>query len=172
VLARLDETPGVVESRVEATGRFFALALAEGADEGAVLAAAAAALRGTPRRLDPVEAAAQLAARAAGDPWYARTEVPALCYLEARVLALRGAASLAAALDAEEARRLEDAMREELFAAMRLVLSEGGRESPGWFYERWPALAQSIAGRMAAFVAPERLERATAALARLHARGT
>jgi hypothetical protein len=173
VLARLDGIPGVAESRVEATGRIFAIALSDGADERAVLAAAAEAFRVTPRRLDAAEAAAQLAARAAGDPWYARSEVPALCYVESRMLASRGARSVApaAGLDREEARRLEDAMRQELFAAMQRVLSEGGRDSTDWFYEEWPPLAAAIARRLAAFVAPERLERAAAALARLHTRG-
>lgn len=172
MLARLDGIDGVVESRVEATGRVFLLALAEGADEGAVLAAATEAFRGAPRRLDGDAAAAQLAARAAGDPWFSRAEVPALCYLESRLVASRGADAVAAAagLSREEREKLDDVLRDVLFAITACVLAEGGRESSGWFNREWPALSAAAADRSAAFVAPERLARVRAALARLHPR--
>lgn len=173
MLARLDGVSGVVESRVEATGRVFALALADGADEAAVLAGAAAALRSAPRLLAPGAAAAQTGARASGDPWLSRAEVPALCFLEARILATRGADAVApaAALSREERDALEDAFRDVLFRAMERVLAEGGRDSSGWFYEEWPTLAVEIGRRAAALLPPDRRERLRDALARLHARG-
>lgn len=173
MLARLDRVRGVLESRVEATGRVFALALADGADEAAVIAAAAEALRGAPRRLDPAEAAAQLRARAGGDPWFSRAEVPALCFLESRMLASRGADAVAAAagLSRQERAALEEAFRDVLFEAMERVLAEGGRDSSGWFYEEWPALAAGIWERAAPRLAAERRAPARDALAALHARG-
>jgi hypothetical protein len=173
VLARLDRVSGVLESRVEATGRVFALTLAEGADEGAAIAGAAAALRGVPRRLEPAEAAAQTRARASGDPWFTGRDVAALCFLESRLLASRGAVAVAAAAGLSPAERagVEEAFRDVLFGAMERVLAEGGRDSSGWFYEEWPALAAEIAGRVAALVAPARRGRARDALAALHARG-
>ena len=172
MLARLERVEGIADARVEATGRLFALVLAPGAEEAAALAGAAAALQSTPRRLPPDEAAEQLAHRAAGDPWLSRAEVAALCFLEARLLASRGAGDVAAAagLEGGERRAMEEAMRRELFAAMERVLAEGGRDSPGWFYDEWPALARAIAARCAGALAPDRHERAAAALAALHAR--
>jgi hypothetical protein len=173
VLARLDRVAGVAGSRVEATGRVFALALRDGADEAAVLAGAAEALRGAPRRLAADEAAAQTRAQASGDPWFTRADVAALCYVEARVLASRGSGAVAGAagLSREERAGVEDAFREVLFEAKERVLAEGGRDSSAWFYEEWPALAAGIANRAAAMIAPERRDRFRAALAALHARG-
>lgn len=172
MLARLEAVDGVAEARVEATGRFFALALAEGADDATALAGAARALRCAPRRLPPEEAALQLRARAAGDPWLARAEVASLCFLESRMLASQGAAAVAraAGLEASERGALEDAFRDVLFGAMERVLGEGGRDSSGWFYVEWPALAEEIARRAAPALAPGRRRAATDALAALHAR--
>lgn len=172
MLARLEAVEGVAGVRVEGTGRWFALALTPDADEAAVLTGAEVALRRAPQRLPPDEAAAQLARRAAGDPWLSRAEVAALCFLEARMLAARGAADVgaAAALDPPEREALEDALRDELFSAMERVLAEGGRDSSGWFYVEWPALAVRIAARCAGALAPEKRGRAAGALAALHAR--
>ncbi len=173
MLARLEAVGGIAEARVEATGRLFALVLSPGADEGAALAGAAAALRTTPRRLSPEEATAQLSRRAAGDPWVSRREAAALCFLEARVVASRGAGDVAAAarLDAAERDAVGEALREELFTAMERVLGEGGRDSSGWFYVEWPALAARAAARCAGALAPGKREAAALALAALHARG-
>jgi hypothetical protein len=172
VLARLEAVEGVADARVEATGRWFALTLTLGADEAAALAGAEVALRRAPRRLPPGEAAAQLARRAAGDPWFSRAEVAALCFLEARMLAARGAAGvgLAAALDGAERDALEEALRDELFATMGRVLAEGGRDSSDWFYVEWPALAARVGARSAGALAPEKRARAADALTALHAR--
>jgi hypothetical protein len=173
VLARLEAVEGIADARVEAGGRFFAVTLAEGADEGTALAGAAAALRCAPRRLPPDEAALQLRARAAGDPWLGRAEVASLSFLESRLLASRGAAAVAGAAGLPDAERgaLEDAFRDVLFLAMERVLGEGGRDSSGWFYVEWPALAEEIARRAAPALAPERRSLAADALAALHRRG-
>lgn len=173
MLARLAAVEGVTDARVEATGRLFLLELASGADEEIALAAVAAALRRAPRRLGPGEAAAQLARRGEGDPWYSVRDVAALSFLEARLLAARGAPEVATAAGLAPAEReaVEDALREVLLAAMARVLAEGGRDSSGWFYEEWPALAAAAAARCLPAVAAERRERAAAALAALHAPG-
>jgi ParB-like chromosome segregation protein Spo0J len=172
VLARLESVEGVADVRVEATGRWFALTLAAGAEEAAVLAGAAAALRKPPRRLAPGEAAAQLARRDAGDPWLSRREIATLCYLEARMLAARGAAEVGAAagLSPPEREAVDGAFRAVLFEAMERVLAEGGRDSSGWFCVEWPALSAAVAARCAAALAPERRGPAAEALAALHAR--
>jgi hypothetical protein len=172
VLARLEKVEGLAAARVEGTGRFFALTLAPGADEARTLAEVEVALRKPPRRLPPDEAQAQLARAERGDPWFTRTEVSELCFLEARMLAARaeGAVATAARLRSFEREAVGDALREELFEIMERVLAEGGRESSGWFYVEWPGIAARAAARAAGIVAAEKRERVAAALAALHAR--
>lgn len=172
MLARLEEVEGIATVRVDGTGRFFAVTLAPGADEARTLAGVEAALRRPPRRLAPGEARAQLARAGRGDPWFTRAEVPALCFLEARMLASRaeGAVASAAKLRSFEREALGDALREELFEIMERVLAEGGRDSSGWFYGEWPGIAARAAARCAGTVAVEKQEKVAAALAALHAR--
>lgn len=172
MLARLDSIPGVKESRVEASGRCFLLSLAPGADAGEVVAGAQAVLRGRGRKLDDAEAAAQLAARARGDPWFAAGEVHALSYVEARLLSARTAdgAAAALALDAGAREAVAEAARAELFRAVERVHAEGGRESTAWFYEAWPRLAAAIAERARPVVPAATRERLAETLAGLYAR--
>lgn len=169
MLARLDCIPGVAESRVEASGRFFLLVLAEGADEARAVAEAAAALRGRAAPLAPAAAAAQLARRERGDPWLSAREITALSYLEARVVAAatadRVASRVGLAAGAHDA--LAEALRLELFAAIERVHGEGGRESSGWFYAEWPAIAVAAAARCAVALGPA-ADAAAAALADAH----
>lgn len=172
MLARLEQVEGVATARVEATGRFFALTLAPGADEARALAAAEVALRRPPRRLAPDEARAQLARAERGDPWFTRAEAAALCYVEARMIAARaeGAVASAAKLGTAEREAVGEALRVVLFEIMERILAEGGRDSSGWFYEEWPGVAARAASRCAGQVAEERCARVAAALAALHAR--
>jgi hypothetical protein len=172
VLARLDAIPCVKESRVDASGRWFLLSLAPGADAAGVVAGAQAVLRGCGRRLEDAEAATQLAARVRGDPWFAAGEVHALSYVEARLLSVRIADGAAAALALDPGAReaVAEAARAELFRAVERVHAEGGRESTGWFYEAWPQLAAAIAERARPDVPAEARERLAETLAGLHAR--
>lgn len=172
MLARLDAVPGVAESRVEASGRFFLLALAPGADPAAVVAAARGALRGRGRALDAAAAAAQLDARERGDPWLSAREVHALSYVEGRIVAFRAADAVAASAGLDGAARaaLAEAARAELFLAIERVHAEGGRESSGWFYEEWPRLAAAIAARLRDAVPAPLHGRVAEALLALHAR--
>lgn len=149
MLARLDALPGVRESRADASGRHFLLELRPGADRGATVDAACAALGSQARPLDAAAAAAQLSARGRGDPWYAAADTLALCYLEARVLAASAgpAAARAAGLAGGAADAICEAARAVLFGVMERVHGEGGRASSGWFYEEWPAIAAAIADR-------------------------
>jgi hypothetical protein len=172
VLARLEQVDGIAGVRVEATGRFFVIDLAPGADEDRVLAAVGGALRRPPRRLSPEDATAQLAGAGRGDPWFTRADVATLCYLEARMLAARGEGAVASAakLRPFEREAVGEALRVELFAIMERVLGEGGRDSSGWFYGEWPGIAARTAARCAGQVAPEKHDTVAAALAALHAR--
>jgi hypothetical protein len=168
VLARIEKVGGVASARVEASGRFFLVELAGGADEARTLEGVAAALGGRARRLDDVAAAAQLAARPRGDPWLSASEVHALSYVEGRVVAVRvaDAVAKAASLDAAEGEALLEAVRAEVFSAIERVHDEGGRDSTGWFFEAWPAISRAIAARARGFVDPARQAAAAAALAR------
>jgi len=149
VLARLDAIPGVRESRVDASGRYFALTLAAGAGAGEVAAGAREALGERTAALGAADAEAQLAARGRGDPWLAAVEVMALSYVEARLLAVRLAAALGRAceLTEEEREPLAEALRAALFAAMERVHAEGGARSSGWIHARWPAIAEAVLAR-------------------------
>lgn len=169
MLARLDAVPGVLESRADASGRFFALALSPGAEPDLTLARALAALGGGARALGEDEARGQLAASERGDPWYARRDSLALCFLEARVLSVRigAAAAEAARLPGRDRERVAEVARAVLFEAMERVHGEGGRPSSGWFYEEWPAVARRISQGCRAFLAEEDLAGVSAALARL-----
>jgi hypothetical protein len=172
VLARLEQVEGIAGVRVEATGRYFAIHLAPGADEARALAGVEAALRKAPRRLSAEEAAAQLALAERGDRWLSRAELPSLCFLEARIVAARaeGAVATAARLRPHEREAVGEALRLELFEVMERVLAEGGRDSSGWFYVEWPGLAARAAARSAGQLAPEKRDKVAAALAALHAR--
>jgi hypothetical protein len=156
----------VAESRVEASGCFFLVVLAPGAEEGRVVAEAMTALRGRAARLEPAAAAAQLAARPRGDPWLSAREIVGLSYVEARIVATTTAARVAAqaGLDGRATAAVAEALRLELFAAVERVHAEGGRESSAWFYAAWPAIAAAAADRSAAALGPEARGPAAAAL--------
>jgi len=150
VLARLARIDGVAAARVEATGRFFCLEVAPGADLDRVAALGNEALAGRARRLTEEEAAEQLAARALGDPWLAAGEVQLLSLVEARVLSVRlsGEVSRKVGLAPRERELVAEALRAELTRAMSRVHAEGGRPDGGWIHDAWPAIAAAAAGRL------------------------
>lgn len=148
VLARLDEIPGVAAARVESSGRFFCVALAEEALQSAAPLVLAALGAGA-RALSEGEARAQLSGRQRGDPWLAADEVMTLSFVESRLLSVRLAAAFAretgAGAEAREA--VAEAIRGVLFEAMERVHAEGGRQSGGWIYREWPALSAAVVER-------------------------
>jgi hypothetical protein len=151
----------VAATRVDASGRFFWLTLAERADIDAVSSLAVTALGGRARRLPDARAEAQLASRVRGDPWLGRGEVMALSFVEARLLAVRlaGDAATRTGLPPEQREDLAEAIRVELFAAMERVHAEGGRKSGGWIYEEWPSLARGALDRCAGPFPPDVVRR-------------
>jgi hypothetical protein len=157
VLARLDSLPGVAAARVDSSGRFFWIALAEGADADAVASLAVSALGGRARRLPPARAAVQLASRLRGDPWLGAGEVMTLSFLEARLLSVRLAGDAAArtGLTPERREDLAEAIRVQLFAAMERVHAEGGRKTGGWIYEEWPSIARAALDGCAGPIPPD-----------------
>jgi hypothetical protein len=157
VLARLDAIPGVTSARVDSSGRFFWLALEEGADARRLAELAKRVLGAGARSLPADEAQAQLAAHGRGDPWLLPGEVMALSFVESRLLSVRIAGEVERRTGAtpDEREAIAEAIRRELFAVMDRVHAEGGRESGGWIHEEWPAIAAAAAARCAGAVAPE-----------------
>jgi hypothetical protein len=165
VLARLDKTPGVRESRVDWTGRHFLLKLDPGADVGAVTRAAAAVLGAEARRVDADVEMAHVERYRRGEPWMRAGETRRLSAEEAGALAKRFAAgaSRKAALSGEEARRLEEVLREEIGAAFeRVHASEEPLERLG---EEFPLVLERVTGRLMGFLTADKARRVTDALA-------
>lgn len=151
MLARIEAIEGVAWAAVEATGRFLAVRPGAGADGAAVAAAVERALGARGRRTGEALARAQLAARERGDPWFGSKEAHALSYIEGRLVSVHVAARVSKELGLGGAARaaLAEAVRELFFAVLERVHAEGGRESSGWFYSEWPAIAAAVAERMA-----------------------
>jgi hypothetical protein len=150
VLARLSEVPGVIDARVECSGTHFLLTAR---DAGALEQASPlvhALLGPRAERLGPVESAAQLAARARGEPWYSKHDIRGLSYVEGRILATRFSDAVAATLPLERAAaaRIHEAVRLELFAALDHAHDTGGRASTGWFWVEWPRIVEAIEARL------------------------
>lgn len=161
VLARLDAVLGVSAARSDSSGRFFWIELASGADAGAAIEGVRALLGPAARPLTPVEAEAQLASRALGDPWLRAGEVMALSFVEGRLLSVRlsGELERRAGMPADRREVVAEAIRVELFAALERVHSEGGRPSSAWIHEEWPAIAAAVGTRCVATLPPEARER-------------
>ena len=157
VLARLDSIPGVAAARVDSSGRFFWIALAEAADASAVTALAEGVLGPGTSALPAVEAETQLAGRRLGDPWLGSSEVMTLSFVESRLLSVRLAGELERRAGATPGQRelIAEAIRLSLFAAMERVHAEGGRSSSGWIYREWPTIAEAAVGRCAGILPDE-----------------
>ena len=151
VLARLEAVPGVSAARVDSSGRFFWIAVEDGADPSGVSALTLPLLGTGARTLAADRAKAQLAAGRQGDPWLGAAEVMTLSFVESRLLSVRIAGEVRAGTGAtpEQHEEIAEAIREALFAAMERVHSEGGRRSSGWIYEEWPVIAANAAERCA-----------------------
>jgi hypothetical protein len=156
VLARLDAIPGVAASRTDASGRFFWLALEEGADATQVAALADGALGEASRLLTRAQAEAQLAAHRRGDPWLAKDEVMTLSFVESRILSVRLAGEIErrTGVTPEEREAIAEAIRLELISCLERVHGEGGRRSSGWIYTEWPAIAAAAVERCSLPVEP------------------
>ncbi len=169
VLARLDSLPGIASARVDSSGRFFWIVPSAGADPAEVTALAGGVLGKGARLLDARQAEAQLAMRAAGDPWHGASEVRTLSFVESRLLSVRIAAEAArrAGAGPDEREVLAEGIRAALFAAMGRVHAEGGRSSSGWIYVEWPAIAADAIARCGNALPPERGQRIGALLPEL-----
>jgi hypothetical protein len=151
VLARIEQVEGVEWAAVEVTGRYLAVRAGAGFDEEQVMRAVESALGSRGRRVEDAAARIQLAARDRGDPWFTAREVHALSYIEGRLVSVHVAGRVGSelGLDREAREALAEAVRQVFFGVLERVHAEGGRESSGWFYVEWPAIARDVAARMA-----------------------
>lgn len=170
MLARLRRLPGVADVRVECSGTFFLLALADAPDEEAAVAAVLDALGPGSRRLADDEAASQLEPRRRGELWFSEEQIRALSYVEGRIITARALAAAARdlSLTDREAESIREAVRAEVFAAIDRVHDEGGRSSSGWFAEEWPHVVARATDRLAGALPEDVLSEVTARLEREH----
>ena len=126
MLARLDEVPGVRESRVEWTGRYVLVGLEQGADEEATAVRAAEVL-GNARRSDPEDEARCIAEFRAGEPWMRSGETLKLSEREAEVLGRRLGAEAAkgAGLGPEQTEKVIAIVEDELRLAFERTHKRG-----------------------------------------------
>jgi hypothetical protein len=159
VLARLDDVPGVEESRIDWSGRHFLLKLDSEDDRDRVVAPAAEILGDGARRLAPDAEAERSAAFPRGEPGMR------LSAEEARVLAERftAEASKDAGLDEAKTRKLQALVEDETRRLLESLHAEGGAVSAR-FMEGWTPAAERVQERSRAFLAPEEAERVGARL--------
>lgn len=163
MLARIDELPGVRRSLAECSGHFFLVEL-DGASTDGVGPRVLEELGRGARLLPPEEAEVQHEARRRGEPWVTAAGARALSYVEGRMLGVRVSAAVSkkAGLGAEEAERLAEAVREEMFTYVERL--HAGLDSAGRFFEVWPELAAKVADRCAPWLGAERVGELTCAL--------
>lgn len=155
MLARIDEIPGVRRSLAECSGHYFLVELAGGAGDG--VAPRVLEVLGPGARLLPPEAAeVQHEARRRGEPWVTAAGARSLSYVEGRMLGVRVSAAVSrkAGLTAEEAERLAEAVREEMFTYVERL--HAGLDSAGRFFAVWPELAAKVARRCAPWLGAAR----------------
>jgi hypothetical protein len=165
VLARLDEIPGVNESRAECSGHYFIIILDDDANDRIHASVLEVLGRGA-RVLPTDEAGVQHEARRRGEPWLTSAEARSLSFVEGRMLGGRVSAAIASelGLSAEERERLAEAVREEMFAHVERIYA--GRAQAGRFFEAWPQIAADVAKRCAHWLGADRVMTVTSSLVR------
>ena len=124
MLASLDKVPGVVESRVDWTGRRFLLKISPEVRADTVASRADEALGGGSRRLDPeAEVQATNSFLRGTETWMRAGETLKLSRKEARVLAERygNEAADSAGLDEQQTQKLIGIMESEVAAAFERI---------------------------------------------------
>ena len=144
MLARLDAIPGVTESRVDWSGRWFLVR----ADRD-VSAAVRDVLGAGARPADAAVTAEKTASFRRGDVWLKRGETMKMSEKEASVLApqIAEAAARDASLDADARAALEPIIREEMLRLFRAA--ESGVEN---LRKGWIDMADAIAARSRDFL--------------------
>ena len=165
MLARLDQVPGVEESRVDWTGRYILLRLKADADDGRVTTEAASTLGDGATRLDRAAESQKLETYRSGEPWLRAGETLRLSREEARVLARRFAGKAAgdAELTDEESRRVAKILEEEFAAAFDRIHASGEKPDRR-FRAEWSTVLERATVRTNAFLSKDRVARVAESL--------
>ncbi len=135
MLARIDAIDGVIEARVEVTGRHFVVRFTPGADVDALSALVLQALGPGSVRVDPPWNASELGSYGRGELWLCHATIRTLSLIEARIAAVQmgSTAAKAAGLDSREAFVLQEALHQELVAEFEKIHDAGGDPPPQWW---------------------------------------
>ena len=166
MLARLDEIPGVAESRVDWTGKRFLLALEGGANEEDVEEQASVTLGEGARLLDGDEVREVLSSYRKGETWMRAGETLQLSRFEAGVLAKRFGEEAASelGLEDEQTKKLVALFEKELNRAFeRMHAGQGLEDLPVQF----ESAAKRILDEGARFLSSEQQDGLSGYLARL-----
>jgi hypothetical protein len=158
VLAKLDDVDGVVESRVDWSGRYFLLRLESGAAANDVIGPADDVLDGDVRRLEPRKERELAASFTSGARWMRCDETIALSIEEARILAHRFGeqAAVDASLDADASAKLIATLESEITAAFESIHA-AGTGLPENFDEIFASVMTNTLEKCRAFVSAEQL---------------
>ena len=154
MLARLDEIPGVAESRVDWTGKRFLLTLEGGAGKRRVAEEAIDTLGEGARTLEEDEVRVVLDSYRKGEAWMRAGETLQLSRFEAGVLAKRYGSEAAAELGLEEGgtKKLVAVFEQEFLRAFESTHAGRGIEAVPKEFE---AAAKRILESSASFLTPE-----------------
>ena len=161
VLASLDKVPGVLESRVDWTGRRFLLKINPEVPADTVASSADEALGGGSRRLDPeAESRAATSFFRGTETWMRAGETLKLSRTEASVLAQRYGTEAAdsAGLDEQQARKLIGIMESEVAAAFERIHAQG-QGLPANFGAIFGDALTSTLEKSRTFLSPDQLQR-------------
>ena len=161
MLASLDHVPGVLESRVDWTGRRFLLKISPEVPADTVVSRADEALAGGTRRLDPeAEAQAISSFLRETETWMRAGETLQLSRTEARVLAERYGQEAAdsAGLDEQQAQKLIGIMETEVAAAFERIHADG-QGLPSNFGAIFGAALTSTLEKSRAFLTPDQVQK-------------
>jgi hypothetical protein len=149
VLARLDATPGVVRSEVDASGKRFRVLAAPDADASAIVAAARRVLGGSAREIGLDAAPEEEPIAGLAGRWFGAGDALALTRIEARLYRLRivmSAIREGVIRSPRDAKVLGDAAGAELNEALRAA-EQGGHLRGDWLTAAWPALWSAVVDR-------------------------
>lgn len=161
MLASLDEVDGVLESRVDWTGRRFLLKLGPEVPADTVASRADEALGGGSRRLDPeAERQATDSFLRGTETWMRAGETLKLSRTEARILAERYGreAAASAGLDEQQTQNLTGIMEAEVAAVFERIHADG-QGLPSNFGAIFGDALTSTLEKSRAFLTPEQLQK-------------
>lgn len=153
MLAQLDKVPGVAESRIDWTGHYFLLKVADGVEPEGVVDPAREVLGSGAQRLKAAAETEQIAAFEHGEPWMRSGETLRLSGEEARVLGDRFTTDAAkeSGLDAAKTQRLRELVQDETKRLLESLHAEGGNVSDR-FMTGWAPAVQRVHERSREFL--------------------